>query len=69
MHTVKLETFTAVAAAGAVSLGSSSAVLAGPPILRSTTPTRMTAPAQKTAPNSKNPTCVAQYDVACSHQK
>jgi hypothetical protein len=124
MHASKLKPLTAAAAAGAVSLGLSFAVLAGPPLLPSTMPARTTAAAQKTAPtnqkattathttgqprqtcgsptapetpghaasapgspfnpngnagthyagtqpqNSKNPTSVAQYDVACSHQK
>ena len=139
MHAFKLKPWTTVVAAGAVSLGLSFAVLAGPPvaggfnaaqeaarmsILRSTMLTRATSATQKTgatnqkatsathttgqpnqtcgsptaletpghaasAPgsafnpngnagthyagtqpqNSKNPTSVAQYDVACSHQK
>ena len=138
MHALKLKTLTAVAATGAMSLGLSYAVLAGPPvagfnaaqeavrmsIVHSMMLARTTAANQKaaatnqkattathttgqpnqtcgspTAPetpghaasapgsafnpggnadtryagtqpqNSKNPTSVAQYDVACSHQK
>ena len=123
MHVLKLKPLISGAAAGAVSLGLSFAVLAGPPTLRSM-PAGTTAATPKTAAtnqkaattthttgqprqtcgsptapetpghaasspgspfdpngnagthyagsqpqNSKNPTSVAQYDVACSHQK
>jgi len=139
MHVLKLKPLLSVAAAGAVSLGLSFAVLAGPPvaggfnaaqdavrmnIVHNTMLARATPATQKTAAtnqkattathttgqpnqtcgsptaletpghaasapgsafnpdgnagthyagtqpqNSKNPTSVAQYDVACSHQK